>query len=222
MKNELRLPSHDRTVTFREVTVQDALDLAGFHTNFEEKAANWWLTTLQDGEVLPAEEWSQEDRIVGLIYLFFLTQDNVERQVSYNCKHCGNEHQFIADYGVLAKQELKTFDEWPTAKLKTSNYKMQPLTGAHLAEIEILRMQDPKPTEDQIRLQVIARRLRIDAEELTKLPLKKYAAVLREAEEKLEDLRHGIDLGTTHVCPEEGLESQIALPFRTVDFLPRI
>ena len=221
MQNEFRLPSQDKMITFREVTVQDALDLAQLNPKFEEKSTSWWLTNLQDGDVYPAKQWSQEDRIVGLLYLYFLTQDDVQRRVSYTCQHCGESHTFSADYGALAKNPLNQFDVWPTAQLQ-DEYQLNPLTGEDLEELEMLKLQDPAPTDDQLRLQVIAKRLRTDPAQLAKLSLTKYISLMKEAESKLEEIRHGIDLTVSHICPAEGLDSQIALPFRANDFIPRV
>ena len=219
MLNQLRLPSHKKTVNFREPTVQDALDLSKINPNLEERAVTWWLNTLQE-KPYPAENWTQEDRQVGLLLTFFMTQEEVTRQVTYTCRHCEDSHRFSADYSALATQNIEEHDKIPTVDLLDGEYQMSPLLGSDLEEIEAFRMTEP--TADQLRLKVISKRLKIDSEEFTKMPMKKYVSIWKEADEKLSELHHGIDFGTTHTCPKEGLESQITLPFQINDFIPRV
>lgn len=222
MQNELRLPSHKRTVNFREPTVQDALDLSKINQAYEERAVTWWLNTLQDGKTHPAEEWTQEDRQVALLLTFFMTQEEVNRAVTYQCRHCEETHRFSADYSALATQGIEQHNKIPSVDLLDGEFKLSPLLGKDLEEIESFRLQQPEPSTDQLRLLVISKRLGVNGDEFAKMPMKKYVKILTEADANLEKLRHGIDFSTTHVCPKEGLENQITLPFQTNDFIPRV
>lgn len=225
MNSEMRLASHNRTITFREVTVQDAMNLSQIPERQEEKAVTWWLNTLQEGEVFDAREWSQEDRLLGLLYLFFLTQEDVKRNVSYQCGTCEERHTFLADYAELAQRNVETKDVWPTIALQDGKYTLQPLTGKDAEELEEFRLSQPEPNQNQIRLHTIARRLQVTPEELTGLSLKAYSTLLREAEEQQEQLVHGITFTVERHCPnakEEGEATRIVLPFQTNEFLPRI
>ena len=219
MQNELRLPSHKKTVSFREPTVQDAIDLSKLNPLQEERGVTWWLNTLQD-KPYPSENWTQEDRQVALLLTFFMTQEEVSRQVTYTCRHCEDTHRFSVDYSSLATQNIEQHDKIPTVEILDGEYKLSPLTGKDLEEIEAFRLQEPK--DEQLRLFVISKRLGVNGEDLVKLPMKKYVALWREADENLPLLFHGIDFTSSHTCPKEGLESQIALPFQANDFIPRI
>ena len=223
MKNKLRLPSRKRTVQFREPTVQDSIDLAKVNPAFEQQAVSWWLNTLQEGpKQVPAEEMTQEDRMVALLLTFFMTQESTTRSVSYDCRHCGGNHSFDADYGKLATQGIEEKESIPTVDLLGGEYTMRPLDGAALEEIEQIRLGDATIQEDQMRILIISKRISFPVEEIAKLPLKKYVALLKDMDEKLPELFHGIDFTTTHNCPVGGEESQISLPFQVTDFLPRI
>lgn len=225
MNSDLRLCSHNRTVSFRPVTVQDAIDLAQINPQLDEKATTWWLNHLQvEGlQHYDSKEWSQEDRIVGLLYLFFLNQDDVIRNVSYQCSHCEERHTFNADYSELVKKDMEVKEQWPSVELKINKktYKLQPLTGKDLEDLEQLRFIE-KLNEQQIRLQTVARRLGMKAEELSAMSLKDYTKLIVAADENLDKLFHGIDLVTEHDCPNGGGKSRISLPFQADDFLPRI
>jgi len=222
MESKLTLPSSGREITFREVTVQDSLDLSSMNPDMEERAATWWLNTLQTGEVFDSREWSQEDRTLGLIYLFFLTQDDVKRRVSYSCDHCGERHTFTADYAILAQREVKTLESWPEIPLLEGQYQLRPLRGSDMEELEQMRLSTPTPTDSQIRFAVIAKRLGADPEELKSLSLTSYSQLIKEAESHLDEMEHGVSLRTTHECPEKGGETNVSLPFQINDYLPRL
>lgn len=221
MKHELRLASQDRTVKFRAVTVQDALDLSAISQQQEERATTWWLNTLQDEETFyDSLEWSQEDRTLGLLFLFFLNQETVDRGVSYECSVCGENHRFNADYSELARKDVKTLDEWPTVELN-GGYKLQPLRGRDLEAIESMRLEDPN-NETRLKLAAVAARLSTTPETLAKLDLGVYISLLKEADDKLSELRHGVDLVVEHPCPIGGGKTRLILPFQANDFIPRI
>ena len=223
MKNKLRIPSRKCEVVFREPTVQDSIDLASIHPDHEEQAVSWWLNTLQDGKKkLPAEEMTQEDRQCCLLLTFFMTQSDTARRVTYDCQFYGKSHPMIVDYAELATVGLEEKDEVPSVELLDGEFTMRPLDGQALEELEMERLGNPTIKQEQIRLSVVAKRLSLTSEDLIKLPVKKYYDLLKEMDEKLPLLFHGIDFTKSDECPEGGGTNQISLPFQTADFLPRV
>jgi len=224
MLSEMRLCSHNRTVKFREITVQDAISLSKVNEKLEEKATTWWLNSLQPEEDrFDSAEWSQEDRMLGLLYLFLLTQEDVKRNISYECTQCGERHTFLADYSFLATKNVEALEAWPSVSLLDGKYTMEPLRGKDLEELEQLRLSETDMSDNQFKLQVLAKRLKQPADELAKLTLKEYVQLLTEADEKIGELTHGIDLTTEHECPNKGgAVSRIVLPFQVDEYLPRI
>ncbi|MGL5294177.1 MAG: hypothetical protein ACRC9V_10505 [Aeromonas sp.] len=92
------LPSDpSKKIRFRVPTVDDCLDFSDLRPELEESAATDYLTQLQIGDVSDPREWTAQDRVAALWWIYVGFRDDTELEYEYECPHCGEAHTDTID-----------------------------------------------------------------------------------------------------------------------------
>jgi len=118
--------------------VADAIDFADVSDSHEEELTTMFLTRMQDaGTVRDPKKWTGEDRRFALYWYWLHTVKDHEVALSYDCRHCGNNHVYLQNMKELADHytpisgaaERETV--WQGEKIM-----VRPLSGAGMEQLE--------------------------------------------------------------------------------------
>lgn len=92
------LPSNpSKRIIFRAPTVDDCLNFCDVRPELEEACATDYLQLLQEGKVSDPAEWTAQDRITALWWIYVSITENSTVVYNYECSHCGQRHTAVID-----------------------------------------------------------------------------------------------------------------------------
>lgn len=171
------LPSNpSKKIQFRAPTVDDCLDFCDLRPELEESCATDYLRQLQVGkEISDPAEWTAQDRITALWWIYINISDDTTLVYRYECAHCGQAHVATVDLVDLDDQALSlTRPPFVEGKVyhggEEYSARFVPLDGYAMMDLEQKRLElldaDEQTTariKAQLKVMEVVHSFRLDA-----------------------------------------------------------
>ena len=236
---ELFLPSDNRRVLIRPVTVSLAMEANGHSKAYSEHYITKFLELIQEPGATKSDpkDWTVQDRyfVMFTAYLetFRSVESRLEETLTYrDCPACGKDHPVKLYYPDLADKITWLEGELPAFEFQGQSYQVHPLTGRVQEQVEQLEAPFPEPgsaewgefsKSDQaaaIRSQVQMTRLMghlgKTLKDFEEMPYADFLEISKRVLPELAKLKHGIDFSIRFKCPNtpQAQEVPVPVPFR--------
>lgn len=186
------LPSNpSQRITFRAPTVDDCLNFCDVRPELEEACATDYLQQLQEGVASDPAEWTAQDRITALWWIYVSITENTTVVYRYECAHCGQIHEAKIDLVDLDDEAISLtrppfVDGVVSFKGRELPARFVPLDGFAMMALEEKRLEldgasevEAKRIKAQIKVMEVAHSFRLPEEHKTLT--KEQAAAARMA-----------------------------------------
>lgn len=149
----LKLPSSGRPIKFREATVDDCLRYCDLNEDFDELMTTEYLNSVQVGEVDDSANWTADDRMVALWWIFITTSKDTTLAYQFHCAHCGDEHLQLVDFVDLDDEatslRVKPYiDDQIAFNGEVKAVRLHPYTGMAMMDMEQAKIDIQSLTPD--------------------------------------------------------------------------
>ncbi len=156
-----KLLSRKHKVLFERLTTEQGKAVFSHTKAFREAWNTEFLNAMQCKDTfLDAAKWSQQDRHVAMLIIYLeVYKDNFDKlQEKFElmkCQFCGEDHSIAVDYRELLNPDrpaggIRSLKKLPEFKVDNTKYKIYPLNGRYLMDVENLHRQYPSGCIDAL------------------------------------------------------------------------